>query len=122
MSTLGSESRPLRVAIVGSGPSGFYAAEALTRGEVNVIVDMFDKLPAPYGLVRYGVAPDHAKIKSVTKVYEKTAAKEQVSFLLNVNIGVDISVGREKNVACRNSHSYSVSNWSTLCCPPCRGR
>ncbi len=63
---LGSEKRPLRVAIIGAGPSGFYAAGGLLQqSEYSVTVDMFDRLPAPYGLVRYGVAPDHQKIKSV---------------------------------------------------------
>ncbi|VAX38225.1 Ferredoxin--NADP(+) reductase, actinobacterial (eukaryote-like) type [hydrothermal vent metagenome] len=92
MSNLGTNERVLRVAIVGSGPSGFYAADAVTKSELNVIVDMFDRLPAPYGLVRYGVAPDHAKIKNVTKVYERIADKENVSFFGNVTIGRDVSV------------------------------
>jgi len=90
--SIGTPERPLRVAMVGSGPSGFYATEALFRGDFQVTVDMFDRLPAPYGLVRYGVAPDHEKIKNVIKVYEKTAEKEGVSFLGNVEIGKDISV------------------------------
>jgi len=89
---LGTSERPLRVAIVGSGPSGFYAAQALFKSETNVTVDMFDRLPAPYGLVRYGVAPDHAKIKSVTNVYKKTAEQNGFSFMGNVNVGKDITV------------------------------
>ena len=68
MTNLGTQQRPLRVAIVGSGASGFYAAETLLSGELKVKVDMFDRLPAPFGLVRYGVAPDHPKIKNVIKV------------------------------------------------------
>ncbi len=88
---LGKE-RPLRVAIVGSGPSGFYAAEPLLSSSVNVQVDMFDRLPAPYGLVRYGVAPDHPKIKNVIKIYEKIAAHPNFSFMGNVCVGDDISV------------------------------
>ncbi|MBZ0165625.1 MAG: FAD/NAD(P)-binding protein, partial [Candidatus Omnitrophica bacterium] len=91
-SELGTEQRPLRVAVVGSGPSGFYATEALCKSEVSVKVDMFDRLPAPFGLVRYGVAPDHQKIKNVIKVYEKTAARQEFSFFANVDIGKDISV------------------------------
>lgn len=91
-SELGTEQRPLRVAVVGSGPSGFYATEALCKSDVNVKVDMFDRLPAPFGLVRYGVAPDHQKIKNVIKVYEKTAARQEFSFFGNVDIGKDISV------------------------------
>ena len=92
MSILGTPDRPLRVAIIGSGPSGFYTAEALARQTINVKVDMFDKLPVPYGLVRYGVAPDHFKIKNVTKVFEKTANKPKFSFFGNVMVGKDISV------------------------------
>ncbi len=93
MSQLGSLERPLRVAIVGSGPSGFYAAESLmSNPAVKVKVDMFDRLPAPFGLVRYGVAPDHFKIKNVIKVYEKTAQHPEFSFFGNVNVGYDISI------------------------------
>ncbi|HLF17825.1 MAG TPA: FAD-dependent oxidoreductase [Candidatus Omnitrophota bacterium] len=96
MTTLGSEQRPLRVAIVGSGPSGLYAAEALLRGPQKVTVDIFERLPAPFGLVRYGVAPDHAKIKNVIKVYEKTMEKSNVSFIGNVTVGRDVSVNELK--------------------------
>ncbi|UJA19497.1 FAD-dependent oxidoreductase [Thermoleophilia bacterium SCSIO 60948] len=79
---------PLRVAIVGSGPAGFYAAEHLLKdAEREVRVDMFDRLPTPFGLVRAGVAPDHPKIKSVTRMYEKTAAREGFRFFGNVEIG-----------------------------------
>jgi len=88
---LGTQQRPLRVAVVGAGPSGFYAAEALFTSEMTVKVDMFDRLPSPFGLVRYGVAPDHYKIKNVIKIYEKIAARENFSFLGNVKVGKDIS-------------------------------
>ncbi len=92
MSTVGTPERPLRVAIIGSGPSGFYAAEELLNKQVKVKVDMFERLPAPFGLVRYGVAPDHPKIKNVIKVYEKTSANPAFSFFGNVLIGRDISL------------------------------
>jgi len=92
MSVLGTPGRPLRVAIVGSGPSGFYTAECLLKQNLNIKVDMFDRLPAPFGLVRYGVAPDHLKIKNVTKVFEKTAGNPKFSFLGNVTVGKNISV------------------------------
>src|SRR3989338_4136734 len=88
---VGTSQRPLRVAIVGAGPSGFYAAYALLRSD-KVTVDMFDRLPVPFGLVRYGVAPDHAKIKNVTNVYKKIAEQPGFSFMGNVNVGKDISV------------------------------
>lgn len=84
---------PLRVAIIGSGPSGFYAAEALLKQQgFKVQVDMFDRLPTPYGLVRGGVAPDHQKIKSVIAVYEKIAAMSGFRFFGNVALSRDISV------------------------------
>jgi ferredoxin--NADP+ reductase len=91
MSDLGSGELPARVAVIGSGPAGFYAAEALLGSEAEVEVDMYEKLPAPFGLVRYGVAPDHAKIKKVISTYEKTAARPGFSYLGNVKVGVDIS-------------------------------
>ena len=83
----------MRVAIIGSGPAGFYAAEALLkRSDVSVDVDLFDLLPTPYGLVRGGVAPDHQKIKSVARVFAATAARPTFRFLGNVQLGRDVSV------------------------------
>lgn len=93
---LGSSERPLRVAIIGSGPSGFYAAEELLSGKISAKVDMFDRLPSPFGLVRYGVAPDHPKIKNVIKIFEKTAANPNFTFLGNVMVGRDIGLAELK--------------------------
>ena len=88
---MGSSRNPLRVAIIGSGPSGFYAAEhVLSQDDLHVQVDMFDRLPTPFGLVRAGVAPDHPKIKSVTRVYDKIAANPDFRFRGNVEFGADI--------------------------------
>lgn len=84
--------QPFRVAIVGSGPSGFYAAEAVLRAPLNAIVDMYDRLPTPFGLVRGGVAPDHPKIKQVILVYEKIARSPGFSFYGNVTVGSDIAL------------------------------
>ena len=92
MTIPGTPERPLRVAVIGSGPSGFYAAQALFDSNLVVDVAMYDRLPAPFGLVRYGVAPDHAKIKNVIRVYEKTAAKERFSFFGNVSVPEDLTV------------------------------
>jgi ferredoxin--NADP+ reductase len=84
---------PLRVAIVGSGPAGFYAAEQLLNArDVDVTVDMFERLATPWGLVRAGVAPDHPKIKAVTRRYEKTAAKGGFRFFGNVEVGGELRV------------------------------
>ena len=89
--SLGTFDNPLRVAVVGSGPAGFYAAgHLLSAKDVVVEVAMLDRLPTPFGLVRAGVAPDHPKIKSVTRVYEKTAAKPEFRFFGNVHVGRDI--------------------------------
>ena len=90
--SVGTSDNPLRVAVVGSGPAGFYSAgHLLAAKDLAVEVDMFDRLPTPFGLVRAGVAPDHPKIKSVTRVYEKTAAKPEFRFFGNVHVGRDIS-------------------------------
>jgi ferredoxin--NADP+ reductase len=87
-----SPERPLRVAVIGSGPSGIYAAEALLKQTaLPAEVDVFDRLPTPYGLVRYGVAPDHLTIKSVTKGFEKTLSDPRVRFLGNVEFGTDLT-------------------------------
>jgi ferredoxin/flavodoxin---NADP+ reductase len=93
MSPPGTPDNPLRVAVIGAGPAGFYATEHILRHEGTVAeVDLFDRLPTPYGLVRGGVAPDHPKIKSVIRVYEKTAARDGFRFFGNVKVGEDISV------------------------------
>ena len=83
--------RPFRVAVVGAGPAGFYAADALLKSIDDVSIDLIDRLPTPFGLVRYGVAPDHQKIKSVTKMYERTLQNERVRFLGNVEYGRDLT-------------------------------
>lgn len=91
MEKIGTTGRPLCVAVVGSGPSGFYAAEALLKQpDLSLRLDMFDRLPTPYGLVRGGVAPDHQKIKSVIAVYEKVAANASFRFFGNVMLGRDL--------------------------------
>ncbi len=93
MVQLGTEERPLRVAIVGAGPTGFYTAEQLFKQRQLVVeVDMYERLPTPYGLVRYGVAPDHQKIKSVTAVFDRTARRPNFRFYGNVELGRDISI------------------------------
>jgi len=93
MTQPGTASTPLRVAIVGSGPAAFYAAEHLFK-QLNLVVeiDMFDRLPTPYGLVRGGVAPDHQKIKSVTHAYEKIADRPHFRFYGNVEFGKHIQL------------------------------
>jgi ferredoxin--NADP+ reductase len=82
--------RPLRVAVVGAGPAGFYAAGALLSAEVPVEVDMIERLPTPWGLVRLGVAPDHPKLKTVSRAFEKIADQPGFRFLGNVEVGRDL--------------------------------
>jgi ferredoxin--NADP+ reductase len=89
MSVDGHE-RPLRVAVVGSGPAGFYAAGALLGGDTPAEVDLIERLPTPWGLVRLGVAPDHPKIKSVSRAFEKIAQRPGFRFLGNVEVGRDL--------------------------------
>jgi ferredoxin/flavodoxin---NADP+ reductase len=84
--------QPLRVAVVGSGPAGFYAAGALLANEEPAFeVDLFDRLPTPWGLVRLGVAPDHPKIKSVSRAFEKIAQRPGFRFFGNVEAGRDLT-------------------------------
>ncbi len=88
MSKLGSAESPLRVAVVGSGPAGFFVVHhLLSRSEPSVTVDLYERLPAPFGLVRYGVAPDHEEIKRVSRTFEKVAAKPSFRFYGNVDVG-----------------------------------
>ena len=98
MAQPGTEANPLRVAIIGSGPTGFYTAEHLfSQKDLVAEVDMFDRLPTPYGLVRLGVAPDHQKIKSVTKVFDRTAHKPGFRFYGYVELGTDITIEDLRN-------------------------
>ena len=80
-------------AVIGSGPAGFYTAEALSKNYgAGARIDILDRLPVPYGLIRFGVAPDHQSIKAVSKRYEKVALEPGVRFLGNVHLGADVSV------------------------------
>ncbi|MEK9726510.1 MAG: FAD-dependent oxidoreductase [Candidatus Margulisiibacteriota bacterium] len=81
-----------KIAIIGSGPSAFYAAQALFKSDHKIVVDMFEKLPTPFGLLRGGVAPDHQQMKTVSKAYEKIASDENFRFFGNVEIGKDITL------------------------------
>lgn len=93
MSQPGTVAQPLRVAIVGAGPAGFYAAERLFKEtELVVEVDMYDRLPTPFGLVRNGVAPDHQKIKSVTAAFDRIAGNPRFRFFGNVELGRHVTV------------------------------
>jgi ferredoxin--NADP+ reductase len=92
MGSVGTSERPLRVAVVGSGPSGFYAVAALLGGPGAVEVDVIDRLPTPFGLVRGGVAPDHQNIKAVIRAYDKTAKLPGFRFVGHVSVGRDVTL------------------------------
>ncbi len=92
MDTLGTEQRPLRVAIVGAGPAGIYAADVLMKSDTTVSIDLFERQPAPFGLIRYGVAPDHPRIKGIVKALHQVLSKPEIRLLGNVEYGVDIKL------------------------------
>jgi NADPH-dependent glutamate synthase beta subunit-like oxidoreductase len=86
-----SGNHPLRVAVVGAGPAGIYAADALIRqDDVPVAVDLIDRLPTPFGLVRHGIAPDHPKMRAIRDTLHRTLDHPRVRFVGNVDVGVDI--------------------------------
>src|SRR5438045_9118375 len=83
---------PLQIAIIGSGPAGCYAAERLVREAPGCRIDIIDRLPTPYGLVRAGVAPDHQSTKAITRVFDRVLTREGVAFWGNVEIGRDATL------------------------------
>src|SRR3954466_941184 len=88
-----TEARPLRVAVIGAGPAGIYTAEALAgQDAVPVTVDLVDRLPTPFGLVRHGIAPDHLKMRAPRETRHPTRDHERVRFVGNVEIGTDLSL------------------------------
>ncbi len=85
-------SQPLRVAVVGAGPAGIYAADILCKSDPDVTVDIFDRMPTPYGLIRYGVAPDHPRIKAIIVALHQVMTNPRIAFLGNVHVGVDVKL------------------------------
>ncbi|MEP6980229.1 MAG: FAD-dependent oxidoreductase, partial [Nakamurella sp.] len=83
---------PLRVAVVGAGPAGIYASDILTKNDPDVTVDIYDRLPTPYGLIRYGVAPDHPRIKQIIVALHRVMENPRITFVGNVHIGVDVKM------------------------------
>ncbi len=83
---------PLRVAVVGAGPAGIYASDILTKNDPDATVDIYDRLPTPYGLIRYGVAPDHPRIKQIIVALHRVMENPRITFTGNVHIGVDIKM------------------------------
>lgn len=104
---LGTENRPLRIAIIGAGPAGFYAAEALLKQQERVCsIDIFNRFPYPFGLVRDGVAPDHQSIKTVTRIYDRIAQHPNVRYFGNVTFGTELM--REDLQRCYDQIVYAV--------------
>ena len=102
--------RPLRVAVVGAGPAGIYAAEALTRqSEVPVAVDLIDRLPTPFGLVRHGIAPDHPKMRAIRDTLHRTLDDPLVRFVGNVEVGVDITLEELRGAVDAVIYTYGAS-------------
>ena len=87
-----STTRPLRVAVVGAGPAGIYASDILSNSALDVSIDLFERLPAPFGLVRYGVAPDHPRIKQIIVALHKVLSRGDVRLIANVDYGVDVKL------------------------------
>ena len=98
ISPAGTAARPLRIAVIGSGPAGVYAADLLTKSEdvtsggLTLSIDLFDRYPAPYGLIRYGVAPDHPRIKGIINALHKVLDRGDIRFFGNVDYGTDLSL------------------------------
>ena len=88
--------RPLRVAVIGSGPAGVYASDALMKSSTDVEVDLFEKMPAPFGLIRYGVAPDHPRIKGIIMALYRVMEKPELRLFSNVEFGKDITLDELK--------------------------
>lgn len=107
---MSENSRPLRVAIVGAGPAGIYCADALMKSETaaarGVSIDLYERMPAPFGLIRYGVAPDHPRIKGIITALHKVLDKPQVRLLGNIDYGTDITLADLK-------HHYDAVVFST---------
>ncbi|XP_071497702.1 NADPH:adrenodoxin oxidoreductase, mitochondrial-like [Diadema antillarum] len=89
---LSTDSSTPRMCIIGSGPAGFYTAQALLKGDKSLHIDIFDRLPVPFGLVRYGVAPDHPEVKNVINQFTALAEGGRCSFIGGVSIGSDVQV------------------------------
>lgn len=85
-------SRQLRVAVIGAGPAGIYASDILTKSDLNVSVDIIERDPTPFGLIRYGVAPDHPRIKEIVKALKRVLHKDEIRFLGNINYGTDLKL------------------------------
>lgn len=108
---------PLRIAIVGSGPAGMYAAEHASKLAPGAHITIFERLPFPYGLVRYGVAPDHHRMKSVTRLYERVLDTEGVQLRLGVEVGTDVLINELLEAYDAIVYAYGAAHDRTLNIP-----
>ena len=109
-SSSASAGHPLRIAVIGAGPAGIYAAEALTRQrDVPVAVDLVDRLPTPFGLVRHGIAPDHPKMRAIRETLHQTLDHPEVRFVGNVEIGTDIGLDELRRHVDAVIYTYGAS-------------
>lgn len=95
-STNASQRHGLRIAIIGSGPAGFYTAHRLLQKVQDAVIDMYEQLPVPYGLVRFGVAPDHPEVKNCQDTFEEVAQSPRFNYIGNVRVGHDIELAKLK--------------------------
>jgi adrenodoxin-NADP+ reductase len=95
-STVNGFRKPLRLAIIGSGPAGFYTAHRLMNKVQDAVIDMYEQLPVPYGLVRFGVAPDHPEVKNCQDTFEEVARSPRFNYIGNVRVGHDIELSKLK--------------------------
>eukprot|EP00794_Sanderia_malayensis_P014343 gene14343-15839_t len=110
----GGVARPPRVCIIGSGPAGFYTAQQLLKTNASVIVDIYERLPVPFGLVRFGVAPDHPEVKNVVNTFHTVAQNERCNFFGNVNIGQDVKTKELRNIYDAVVLAYGADKDKTL--------
>src|SRR5215203_4843097 len=109
-SSSASAAHSLRIAVVGAGPAGIYAAEALTRqADVPVAVDLIDRLPTPFGLVRHGIAPDHPKMRAIRDTLHRTLDDPLVRFVGNADVGVDITLDELRRHVDAVIYTYGAS-------------
>jgi NADPH-dependent glutamate synthase beta subunit-like oxidoreductase len=108
---------PLSVAVVGAGPAGFYAVDAVLSFFPDAQISIIDQWPTPFGLVRFGVAPDHLNTKNVTKIFEKTLSKDGVSFAGNVMVGTDVSYQELRSIFDLVILSMGMGSARSLCIP-----
>ncbi|XP_033743917.1 NADPH:adrenodoxin oxidoreductase, mitochondrial-like isoform X2 [Pecten maximus] len=105
------------VCVVGSGPAGFYTAQQLLKGNPDIVVDIYEKLPVPFGLVRFGVAPDHPEVKNVINTFTKTAQSERCSFIGNVEVGRDVTLQQLRKAYSAVVLAYGADDDRTLGIP-----